>query len=115
PFGSWEERIFGDGALVWGRAGYEKTGVEPYVHPDGARVPSLRRLWLKAPYFTNGSAATLEDVLAEARWSEAGFAHAATNAGTDGATDGVTSAAAADGERIDAEERRALLAFLRLL
>jgi len=102
PFGEWERRIFGGGPIVWGRKGYERTGVEPYVHADGARVPSLRRLAAKSPYFTNGSAATLEDVLTGAAWAADGFHHAG-------------GAGAADARTLTAEQRRALLAFLELL
>lgn len=63
PFEGWEENLFGPGTIVWGRLGYEKTGITPYVHDRGARVPSLRRLHKKRPYFTNGSAADLDVVL----------------------------------------------------
>jgi cytochrome c peroxidase len=64
------------------------------VHEEGTRITSLRRLALKPRYFTNGSAATLEDVLA--RFAE-------------GEHDGARRAS------LSAETRRALLAFLRLL
>ena len=63
PFDGWEENLFGPGTIVWGRIGYEKTGITPYVHEKGARVPSLRRLHKKRPYFTNGSAPDLDVVL----------------------------------------------------
>jgi cytochrome c peroxidase len=107
PFERWKDLILGSGAIVWGRAGYEKTGVEPYVSPRGARVPSLRRLYVKRPYFTNGSAATLDEVLARVvlapqhagEESNATFAHAGS----------------ARGRQLDDEDRAALLAFLRLL
>lgn len=102
PFPEWERRIFAGGPILWGRKGYERTGVEPYVHAAGARVPSLRRLGAKAPYFTNGSAATLDDVLAGATWAPDGFHHA-----------GAPTASGA--ETLSPEERRALLAFLALL
>jgi hypothetical protein len=102
PFGEWEERIFAGGPILWGRTGYERTGVEPYVHAAGARVPSLRRLAAKSPYFTNGSAATLEEVLAGAAWAADGFHHAGGTATANAAT-------------LTAEQRRALLAFLALL
>jgi cytochrome c peroxidase len=74
--------------------------VEPYVHELGARTPSLRRLYKKWPYFTNGSAKSLADVLARARFQGEGFWH-----------DGGPKEAAGLGE----EERRALLAWLDLL
>jgi hypothetical protein len=101
PFAEWERRVFAGGAILWGRKGYERTGVEPYVHDRGARVPSLRRLNGKSPYFTNGSAATLEDVLERAAWGGDGFHHGGEPAG--GAR-GLTRA-----------ERTALRAFLALL
>lgn len=63
PFEGWEENLFGPGTIVWGRVGHEKTGITPYVHERGARVPSLRRLHKKRPYFTNGSAENLDVVL----------------------------------------------------
>ncbi|WP_437874596.1 hypothetical protein [Sorangium sp. So ce513] len=120
PFERWEELVFApEGAIVWGRAGYEKTGVVPYVHEEGARVPSLRRLYKKRPYFTNGSARTLRDVLERARFAAPGAAAvpgaaaapgAATAPGAffhDGAPEGL---AALDPAAIDA-----LLAFLDLL
>jgi cytochrome c peroxidase len=102
PFDKWESLVLArEGAIVWGRASYEKTGILPYVHEKGARVPSLRRLYKKHPYFTNGSAQTLEDVLAQARFSSEGFLHAPPN------PDG--------GATLDERSRAALLAFLDLL
>ena len=108
PFSEWEAHVFGSateaaGTIVWARSGYEKTGVEPYVHAEGARPTSLRRLAKKRPYFTNGSAKTLEEVLDGARFSSEGFWHDPENAEGE-ALDGL-------GER----EEEALLAFLRLL
>jgi hypothetical protein len=80
---------------------YRKTGVEPYVHESGARVPSLRRLYKKQPYFTDGSARTLGDVLDRARFQGAtGFFH-------DHAPEGL--------ETLSYQERGALLSFLALL
>ena len=46
-----------EGALTWATDRRWKTGIVPYVHADGARVPALRRLYRKYPYFTNGTAA----------------------------------------------------------
>ncbi|WP_437774686.1 hypothetical protein [Sorangium sp. So ce1097] len=92
PFDRWEELVLApEGAIVWGRAGYEKTGVVPYVHEQGARVPSLRRLYKKRPYFTNGSARTLRDVLDRARFAAPGGADASA------ATPGGAGASAANG------------------
>src|SRR5262249_5054646 len=72
PFEEWEALVFSrEGAIVWGRIGYEKTGVVPYVHEQGARVPSLRRLFKKRPYLTNGSAKELKDVLDGVRFGAA--------------------------------------------
>lgn len=100
PFERWEELILSQsGPIVWGRVGYEKTGVEPYVHRAGARVPSLRRLYKKRPYFTNGSAPDVGTVLERARWRGGVFTH-------DGSTDGTA---------LSAEQQASLTAFLRLL
>jgi hypothetical protein len=104
PFERWEPLVLSEGGpLVWASDAYAKTGVVPYVNEaHGARVPSLRRLYKKRPYFTNGSAKTLDDVLARARFHHgepAAFTH-----------DGTT-----DGEALSEAERRALAAFLDLL
>jgi len=88
------------GPIVWARDGYEKTGVEPYVHELGARPTSLRRLEDKRPYFTNGSAKTLGAVLERARWDGARFFH-----------DGAPEAASG----LTPDERASLAAFLLLL
>ena len=101
PFEAWEGFVFAaEEPIVWATERYEKTGVEPYVHERGARVPSLRRLARKRPYFTNGTAKTLTDVLERARFDGDGFWHAS---GPDAA------------KTLDASERASLLAFLRLL
>jgi cytochrome c peroxidase len=71
------------------------------VHEKGARVPSLRRLYKKHPYFTNGAAKTLEDVLTQARFSADGFRHAPPNP--------------EGGATLDERSRAALLSFLDLL
>jgi hypothetical protein len=89
------------GPIVWGKAEYKKTGVVPYVHDNGARIPSLRRLYKKRPYFTNGSAKTLEEVLARARFVPGGFWHEAPSL--------------AEGDALDERARSALLRFLDLL
>jgi hypothetical protein len=103
PFERWEALIFSPATpIVWARGDYEQTGVLPYVDPDGTRVPSLRRLYLKRPYFTNGSARTLADVLERAR-SGRRFFHAEP------------PAPPADARALPPDERTALLAFLRLL
>lgn len=98
PFEEWSRYIFADNAaIVWGSAGYQKTGVTPYVHPQGARTPSLRRLRHKHPYFTNGSAEDLQAVLERVRTGDE-FSHAG-GAGTP----------------LNQEQMRALIAFLNLL
>jgi hypothetical protein len=87
-------------ALVWGSTGYHKTGVLPYVHEDGARTPSLRRLYKKYPYLTNGSAHSIEEVLDGMAFSPGRTFHAR-------APDGA--------ERLDEKSKRALAGFLELL
>jgi mono/diheme cytochrome c family protein len=101
-FDAWEAAIFRrNAALVWARAEYEKTGIVPYVHERGTRITSLRRLSLKPRYFSNGSAATLDDVLDRFRFGSSSLHEAA------GAAGGLAA--------LDADERRALLDFLKLL
>jgi hypothetical protein len=98
----WEPLIFRRNApLVWARGDYEKTGVLPYVHERGTRITSLRRLALKPRFFTSGSAPNLEQVLLRYRTTPSGGLHEASPEITSGA--------------LGAPERRALLAFLRLL
>jgi hypothetical protein len=100
-FEEWESLVLRETApIVWGSAGYQKTGVTPYVHADGARTPSLRRLHEKFPYFTNGSACSLDDVLDRVRFSAGDLLH---------------DHAPEDAERLDAASKRALRAFLELL
>jgi hypothetical protein len=101
-FEDWEPAVMSlQGPIVWARGEYAKTGVVPYVSENGARVVSLRRLYKKYPYFTNGSAKSLGDVLDRVRVSEDGwFAH-------DGALD--------SGHPLDDEDKRGLMAFLDLL
>jgi len=78
PFESWHELVFSAaGPIVWARDSYEKTGIEPLVHPRGARVPSLRRVYAKYPYFTNGSVRSLSELLGNVRWSSERFQHRA--------------------------------------
>ena len=100
-FDRWEELTLSPSdAVVWAHDGYERTGVLPYVGEHGARVVSLRRLYKKHPYFTNGTARDLGDVLDRARFSSAGFFH---ESGPD------TARALGPGDK------RALSAFLDLL
>ncbi|WP_428262742.1 hypothetical protein [Haliangium sp.] len=104
-FEAWEAHVMSaPAAIVWADAVYVKTGIEPYVHEHGARVPSLRRLYKKWPYFTNGSADSLDQVLARAAWVGERFYH-----------DGVPADSAAQPTTLNADDRRALRAFLALL
>jgi hypothetical protein len=101
PFERWPELVFSPtGPIVWASADYHKTGVTPYVHERGARVPSLRRLYKKWPYFTNGSALDLDEVLQRAAVVGPDFYHSAAPAGAVGLPD---------------DARRALAGFLTLL
>ncbi len=72
----------------------------PVLGDGGNNPPSLRGVWAAAPYFTDGSAATLKDVLARTN-PEATKVHAVENAGK-------TSA-------LSPAVRDDLLAFLRAL
>ncbi len=106
PFDQWERLILDDAnPLVWGTSAYEKTGIVPYVHEQGARVPSLRRLSAKSPYFTNGSAKDLTQLVSRARFSPGAFAH--------GGEPDVGDAAGAVG--FDATEAAQVAAFLQIL
>jgi hypothetical protein len=101
PFEGWEAKVLSNAApIVWGRSTYEKTGVVPYVHEQGARVPSLRRLYKKHPYFTNGAAKSIAEVLERARFGDGEFLHDGGGAPLNALSGG---------------ERAALQAFLRLL
>jgi len=95
----WEALVLGQGPLVWASNAYEKTDIEPYVHERGARVPSLRRVYKKRPYFTNGSAPDLLSVVRQARFGSARFSHLAS----------------ASGEALDESSAAAIAAFVDLL
>ncbi|MET0791799.1 MAG: hypothetical protein ABW061_09785, partial [Polyangiaceae bacterium] len=71
-------------------------------HELGARVPSLRRLYLKWPHFTNGSASTLLDVVEAARFDGQRFFHA-------------HAPSEATLREFSPDEARDLVAFLELL
>jgi Cytochrome c len=72
----------------------------PVLGKTGNNPPSLRGVWDAAPYFSDGSARTLDDVLAR----------------TDPSADKVHAPAnAARAPAFDANDRAALLAFLRAL
>ena len=64
-------------------------------------MPSLRRLYRKRPYFTNGSARDVADVLRRARVVDEQFLHDGDESGT--------------GTRLATDDQAALLAFLDLL
>lgn len=103
PFERWESLVLSPGGpIAWSNAAYARTGVMPYVHDRGARTAPLRRLYKKWPYFTNGSAPSLADVLDR-------FASSPTAAYHDGAP------ADAALVRLTAEDKAALRAFLDLL
>jgi cytochrome c peroxidase len=100
-FDQWEPHVFA-GDLVWASSDYQKTGIEPYVSEKGARVPSLRRLSRKRPYFTNGSSPTLADVVARVRFA-------------DGRTWHDEKRAAPGATALSPSEQSSLVAFLELL
>jgi hypothetical protein len=103
PFERWEELVLSPaGPIVWSNAAYAKTGVTPFVHANGTRAPTLRRLYKKWPYFTNGSAKSLAELLDR-------FASDAQHTYHDGAPTGATLV------RLTPDEKSALLAFLDLL
>jgi len=69
PFADWKHWLEAEEKdLVWGAPFYTKTGIKPYVHRAGARVPSLRRVQQKYPYFTNGSSRSLRHLLSRFRY-----------------------------------------------
>jgi len=71
PYDHWAGWVEAKGKdLVWGAPFYTKTGIKPYVHRAGARVPSLRRVQQKYPYFTNGSSPTLRHLLSRFRYRD---------------------------------------------
>jgi mono/diheme cytochrome c family protein len=103
PFERWPELVLSaSGPIVWARGDYAKVGVVPYVDPEGTRIPSLRRLYLKRPYLTRGSARTLDELLALVRFSDEALLHA----GGEGRP---------ELRALTPSERADLLAFLELL
>jgi len=101
PFERWEGLVLSEvGPLVWASSRYARTGVRPTMHERGTRIPSLRRVLRKRPYFTNGSAPDLDTVLRRVRTTRDGFYH--DNAPTEAVA-------------LPPETRAALAAFLRLL
>jgi hypothetical protein len=103
---TWEKLVLRrDAPLVWARGDYERSGLLPYVHERGTRIPSLRRVADKPRYFTSGEAPSLAAVLE--RFSQGPSVHPG------GRPPG--EPAAAERPVLDAPTREALLAFLRLL
>lgn len=100
PLSEWPRALSEGTSLVWASDGYRDTGVEPRVHPRGARPSSLRRLYKKAPYFTNGGAQDLQSVLEQCGYVGDRFVH---------------QGLPASGRRLTLPERLALERFLRLL
>ncbi|HSR96735.1 MAG TPA: hypothetical protein VLM79_06795 [Kofleriaceae bacterium] len=118
PFERWESLVLSpSGPIVWTNAAYEKTGVIPYVHTDGARVPALRRLYKKWPYFTSGRAKSLADLLDRFASSPTATYHDAAPAEGPGQTAGPLGSMTRGAQltRLTADEKAALLAFLELL
>ncbi|MET0592302.1 MAG: hypothetical protein ABW133_06365 [Polyangiaceae bacterium] len=115
-FERWESLVMArEGPLVWGKDVYAQTGIVPYVHEKGARIPSLRRLYKKHPYFTNGSADSLDDVLARARFLPSGFAHDVPSPAAESSNAREPDKNAVAENQLDDLSRRALLGFLKLL
>ena len=54
--------------LIWASPFYFKTGVTPYFDPGGTQVPSLRRIQMRYPFLSDGSAQSLADVLKAFRY-----------------------------------------------
>jgi hypothetical protein len=103
PFEQWEQRLAAGDDLVWASDSYAQTGPKPYVHPQGARVPSLRRLYKKFPYFTTGTARSLAEVVQQFRF-QGGSAWHQLPEGTPGTW-----------KALSENEQRALVAFLNRL
>jgi hypothetical protein len=103
-FDRWPELVLSEsGPIVWASDVYAETAIKPWVHELGARVPSLRRLHLDGPYFTNGAADSVSAVLAGVRIRsepERRVDH---------------DLAGSPGEPLAPDEQGALLAFLELL
>lgn len=107
-FERWEALIFAEptgSPIVWASEAYAQTSIGPWVHDEGARVASLRRLNLIWPYFTTGEAESLEAVVEGVRVGEGGTVdHDLGPLEPKDPRDGLGPA-----------EREALVAFLRLL
>ena len=64
-------RYLGERPLLFGRAAWALTGAEPYFTPWGNRISPLLDLGRGGPFFANGSAATLREVIAHFRPGDA--------------------------------------------
>lgn len=93
----WEAAVFGGGPVLWASDERYRTGVRPYVHAQGPRVPSLRRLWVKRPYLTQGTATDVDAVLGAVR------------------VDAQEVHGGGDGTSLSPDDAHALAAFLELL
>jgi len=75
-FEGWQDWLTNENLdLVWGAPFFARTGVTPYVDSAGSRVPSLRRVWMKYPLFTNGSSKTIRDILNDFRYQDSTVWH----------------------------------------
>lgn len=88
------EEALREGPLTFGAPLFNQSGVEPYYTPHGNRISPLIALYRGGPFFTDGSAATLEDVV-EMTDPTQRLVHAA-----------------ATGDFYDETEKAALVAFL---
>ena len=112
PPAGWEALVLSrEGPIVWASNGYKKTGIEPYVHEQGARPPSLRRLYKKWPYFTNGSAKSLGEVMGGC----GGGARDVARRRAGGLSWGLCPTSAQGCEGLGEGDAEAVLAFLQLL
>ena len=60
---------------IWAAPLFFKTGITPYVDRAGTRVPTLRRIRSKYPYFTNGSSPDLRHLLQRFRYRGSDVRH----------------------------------------
>jgi hypothetical protein len=102
PYDRWAGWLEAKGKdLVWGAPFYMKTGIKPYVHRAGARVPSLRRVQQKYPYFTNGSSPTLLHLLSRFRYRDLSAWHHYEESPEDGEVEKVKALTADEIERLE--------------
>jgi len=103
PYDHWAGWLEAKGKdLVWGAPFYMKTGIKPYVHSAGARVPSLRRVQQKKyPYFTNGSSPTLLHLLSRFRYRDLSAWHHYEEFSEDGEVEKVKALTADEIEKLE--------------